>query len=90
MTKAKRQSALILGGLVAVSLLFIGVNLKNKDNDSDLSENRLLLKEGTDKITCSNAPSLPSSYVDNYWNSYGNVKDGCEIIPDASMAFILF
>lgn len=52
-------------------------------NDKGLCEdvpiNRLLLKEGTDKKYCSNAPYLQTDYVDNWWNANGLI-DECEIL----------
>lgn len=52
----------------------------------DVPRNRLLLKHGTDKKYCSNAPYLDSDYVDNWWNSNGLI-DECEMPPRADMQF---
>ena len=52
----------------------------------DVPVNRLLLKHGTDKEYCSNAPYLGSSYVDNWWNANGLI-DECEMPPKADMQF---
>lgn len=46
--------------------------------------NKLLLKGGTDKKYCNEAPYLASDYLDNYWNSNGLI-DECEIPPKADM-----
>lgn len=48
--------------------------------------NRLLLKHGTDKEYCADAPRFKSSYVDNWWNSNGLI-DECEMPPRADMQF---
>jgi len=59
-------------------------------NDKGLCEdvpiNRLLLKEGTDKKHCSNAPYLKTDYLDNWWNAYGLI-DECEMPPKSDMQF---
>ncbi len=59
-------------------------------NDRGLCEdvpiNRLLLKEGTDKKYCSNAPYLKTDYVDNWWNANGLI-DECEMPPRSDMQF---
>ncbi|MBI2042957.1 hypothetical protein HYT25_01045 [Candidatus Pacearchaeota archaeon] len=52
----------------------------------DVPVNRLLLKEGTDKKRCSNAPYLSSDYVDNWWNANGLI-DECEMPPTSDMQF---
>ncbi|MEK6915461.1 MAG: hypothetical protein AABW89_02890 [Nanoarchaeota archaeon] len=52
----------------------------------DVPVNRLLLKHGTDKKYCADAPYLASSYVDNWWNSNGLI-DECEMPPRADMQF---
>jgi hypothetical protein len=50
--------------------------------------NRLLMKEGVNKTTCSDAPYLESSYVNNYFNAHGDVVDGCEMKQDSELIFI--
>lgn len=50
-------------------------------------DNRLLFKGGTEKEFCSNAPSLESDYVDNWWNAEGLI-DECEMPVGANMQFI--
>ncbi len=59
-------------------------------NDKGLCEdvpiNRLILKEGTDKKNCSNAPYLKTDYVDNWWNANGLI-DECEMPPKSDMQF---
>lgn len=52
----------------------------------DVPINRLLLKEGTDKKYCSNAPYLKTDYVDNWWNANGLI-DECEMLPRSDMQF---
>ncbi len=52
----------------------------------DVPVNRLLLKHGTDKQYCSDAPYLEDSYIDNWWNSNGLI-DECEMPPSADMQF---
>lgn len=52
----------------------------------DVPVNRLLLKEGTDKKYCSNAPYLKTDYVDNWWNANGLI-DECEMPPESDMQF---
>lgn len=52
----------------------------------DVPVNRLLLKEGTDKKYCSNAPYLKTDYVDNWWNANGLI-DECEMPPNSDMQF---
>ena len=52
----------------------------------DVPVNRLILKEGTDKKYCSNAPYLKTDYVDNWWNANGLI-DECEMPPKADMQF---
>lgn len=47
----------------------------------------LLFKGGKDKQFCSNAPFLKSSYVNNYYNSYGNIIDGCEMRINSEIIF---
>lgn len=49
--------------------------------------NRLLLKGGVNKTICSNAPYLESSYVNNWYNSYGDIVDGCEMRQDSEVVF---
>ena len=59
----------------------------NKEGScEDVPVNRLLLKHGTDKEYCSDAPYLESSYVDNWWNANGLI-DECEMPPRADMQF---
>jgi|SRR3989344_2179479 len=59
-----------------------------KDDGSceDVPVNRLLLKHGTDKKYCNNAPYLSDDYVDNWWNANGLI-DECEMPPKADMQF---
>jgi len=59
-----------------------------KDDGSceDVPINRLLLKHGTDKKYCSNAPYLSDDYVDNWWNANGLI-DECEMPPKSDMQF---
>lgn len=52
----------------------------------DVPVNRLLLKHGTDKKYCNNAPYLSDDYVDNWWNANGLI-DECEMPPKADMQF---
>ena len=52
----------------------------------DVPINRLLLKHGTEKEYCADAPYLESSYVDNWWNANGLI-DECEMPPKADMQF---
>jgi len=52
----------------------------------DVPVNRLILKEGTDKKYCSNAPYLKTDYVDNWWNANGLI-DECEMSPRSDMQF---
>src|SRR3989344_874125 len=52
----------------------------------DVPLNRLLLKEGTEKNYCVDAPYLASDYVDNWWNANGLI-DECEMPPNADMQF---
>jgi len=52
----------------------------------DVPVNRLILKEGTDKKHCSNAPYLKTDYVDNWWNANGLI-DECEMSPRSDMQF---
>ncbi|MEK6914611.1 MAG: hypothetical protein AABW83_03070 [Nanoarchaeota archaeon] len=52
----------------------------------DVPVNRLLLKHGTDKEYCADAPYLSSSYIDNWWNSNGLI-DECEMPPNSDMQF---
>ena len=52
----------------------------------DVPVNRLILKEGTDKKYCSNAPYLKTDYVDNWWNANGLI-DECEMPPKSDMQF---
>lgn len=52
----------------------------------DVPVNRILLKEGTDKKHCSDAPYLSSDYVDNWWNANGLI-DECEMPPKSDMQF---
>ena len=52
----------------------------------DVPVNRLILKEGTDKKYCSNAPYLKTDYVDNWWNANGLI-DECEMPPRSDMQF---
>lgn len=52
----------------------------------DVPVNRLLLKHGTNKQYCSDAPYLEDSYVDNWWNANGLI-DECEMPPRADMQF---
>ena len=52
----------------------------------DVPVNRLILKEGTDKKHCSNAPYLKTDYVDNWWNANGLI-DECEMPPRSDMQF---
>ena len=52
----------------------------------DVPVNRLILKEGTDKKHCSNAPYLKTDYVDNWWNANGLI-DECEMPPKSDMQF---
>lgn len=59
---------------------------KNQSLCEDVPVNRLLLKHGTDKEYCSDAPYLESSYVDNWWNSNGLI-DECEMPPKSDMQF---
>ena len=62
-------------------------NVCNKEGlCEDVPVNRLVLKHGTDKEYCANAPRLKSSYVDNWWNSNGLI-DECEMPPGADMQF---
>ena len=49
--------------------------------------NRLLFKEGVNKTTCSNAPYLESSYVNNWFNAKGEIIDGCEMRQDSEVIF---
>ncbi len=58
----------------------------NQSLCEDVPVNRLLLKHGTDKEYCANAPYLASSYVDNWWNANGLI-DECEMPPQADMQF---
>lgn len=59
----------------------------NKEGScEDVPVNRLLLKHGTDKEHCADAPYLKSSYVDNWWNANGLI-DECEMPPRADMQF---
>lgn len=59
----------------------------NKEGScEDVPVNRLLLKHGTDKEYCADAPYLESSYVDNWWNANGLI-DECEMPPRADMQF---
>src|SRR3989344_1713836 len=59
-----------------------------KDDGSceDVPINRLLLKHGTDKKFCNNAPYLSDDYIDNWWNANGLI-DECEMLPKADMQF---
>ena len=52
----------------------------------DVPVNRLILKEGTDKKDCSDAPYLKTDYVDNWWNANGLI-DECEMPPRSDMQF---
>ena len=62
-------------------------NVCNKEGlCEDVPVNRLLLKHGTNKEYCADAPYLASSYVDNWWNSNGLI-DECEMPPRADMQF---
>lgn len=62
-------------------------NVCNKEGlCEDVPINRLLLKHGTEKEYCGNAPYLSSSYIDNWWNSNGLI-DECEMPPKANMQF---
>lgn len=66
------------------------IETRNVCNNQGLCEdvplNRLLLKHGTNKEYCGEAPYLDDSYVDNWWNSSGLI-DECEMPPEANMQF---
>ena len=63
------------------------VNLCNYEGIcEDVPINRLLLKHGTDKKYCNNAPYLSDDYVDNWWNADGLIDD-CEMPPQSNMQF---
>ena len=59
---------------------------KNDGTCDDVPINRLLLKHGTEKEHCADAPYLASDYVDNWWNANGLI-DECEMPPKADMQF---
>ncbi len=58
----------------------------NQNLCEDVPINRLLLKHGTEKEYCADAPYFKSSYVDNWWNANGLI-DECEMPPKADMQF---